>query len=88
MRKLTQNDFYGDVKNKKISIVDDIWDSGKTMKSVLDYLGDEDIVTATLYWKATAKGKPDYYAEVAGENEWIVFPFECQEFRRQKKLTK
>ena len=75
--------FYGDVKNKKILIVDDIWDSGKTMEAVLDYLGDEDIVTATLYWKETAKGKPDYYAEVAIENEWIVFPFECQEFRRQ-----
>jgi len=75
--------FYGDIKGKKILIVDDIWDSGKTMGAVLDYLGNEDITTATLYWKKTAKGRPNYYAETSERNEWIIFPWERIEFKRE-----
>jgi len=75
--------FNGDVKGKRVLIVDDIYDSGKTMKAVLEYLKGEDITTATLYWKETANGKPDYYAEVVKENEWLVFPFEKYEFWRE-----
>ena len=81
--------FYGDVKGKRILIVDDIWDSGKTMEAVLGYLGNEDIVTATLFWKETAKGRPDYYAESSKDNEWVVFPWEQMEFKRdlEKKIV-
>ena len=74
--------FYGDVKGKKILIVDDIWDSGKTMQAVLKYLKGEDITTTTLFWKEDAKKKPDYYAEVAKKKEWIVFAWERYEFWR------
>jgi len=74
--------FCGDVKDTKILIIDDIWDSGKTMEGVLNYLGDEDITTATLFWKETAKGRPTYYAETVKENTWIVFPWENYEFWR------
>ena len=77
--------FYGDVKGKKVLIIDDIWDSGRTMEAVLEYLGKENVTTATLYWKEKALNKPNYYAETARENEWIVFPWETWEFRRLMK---
>ena len=75
--------FDGDVKGR-ILLVDDIFDSGKTMEAVLDHLNGKQVTTATIFWKETAKNKPDYYAEVAKENEWIVFPFEMAEFNREK----
>jgi len=77
--------FDGNVKGKKTLIVDDIWDSGKTMNAVLDYLGEEQIKTATLCWKRTAKAKPDYFAIDIADNQWVVFPWEIREFDREKK---
>lgn len=74
--------FFGDVSGK-ILIVDDILDSGKTMNAVLKYLGDKDVTTATLLWKETAPNKPNYYADIAKKDEWIVFPFETKEFERE-----
>jgi hypoxanthine phosphoribosyltransferase len=74
--------FYGDIKNKKVLVVDDIWDSGKTMEAVLYNMRGEDITTATLFWKETAKCKPNYYADTVKENEWIIFPWEFCEFER------
>ena len=74
--------FSGDVKGKKILIIDDIWDSGDTMRAVLEYLGEEDVTTATLFWKETANTEPTYFNEKAKENEWIVFPWETYEFAR------
>jgi len=75
--------FYGDVKGKNILVVDDIWDSGRTMSAVLDSLDCENVKTATLYWKETALDQPDYYGGVAKHNEWIVFPWERYEFWRE-----
>jgi hypoxanthine phosphoribosyltransferase len=75
--------FSGDVRGRRILIIDDIWDSGMTMNAVQDYLKDEDIKTATLYWKETSPEKPDYYAEVAKIDEWIVFPWERYEFWKE-----
>ena len=77
--------FAGDVQGKKILIIDDIWDSGVTMNAVLNYLGDEDITTATLFWKETAQSEPTYYSERAEENTWVVFPWETYEFWRDIK---
>jgi hypoxanthine phosphoribosyltransferase len=76
--------FNEDITGETILIVDDIWDSGKTMQVVLDHFGDTNIVTSTLFWKETAKGKPDYYSQVAKENEWIVFPWEKREMSNLK----
>jgi len=77
--------FQGDIHNKKILIIDDICDSGITMASVLKELDGEDITTATLFWKEATCEKPDYYSEIAKENEWIVFPWEKQEFKREMR---
>lgn len=84
MEKAKIRAFDGDVSGKKILLVDDLADSGKTMEAVLEYLKDEKITTATLFWKETAIRKPDYYAEIAKKDEWIVFPFEIAEFNREK----
>ena len=78
-------EFYGDVRGKKTLIVDDIWDSGRTMNAVLDHLNEEQVKTSTLCWKKTAEGKPDYYAITVEENEWVIFPWEMKEFVRELK---
>ena len=75
--------FHGDVKGKRILVVDDIWDSGMTMKAVLEYLKGEDITTATLYWNSKVKDKPNYYANITKEGAWIVFPWEKEETKRE-----
>jgi hypoxanthine phosphoribosyltransferase len=75
--------FNVDTKGKHL-IIDDIHDSGKTMEAVLEHLKGKEVTTATIFWKESAKNKPDYYAEVAKENEWIVFPWEMAEFNREK----
>jgi len=73
-----------DIEGKKVLVVDDIWDSGKTMKAVLDYLKNHNtqVTTATLYFKETEVGQPDYYANVVPKEEWLVFPWEKYEFWR------
>lgn len=79
--------FVGDIKDKKILIVDDIWDSGKTMKAVLEHLKGYNITTATLYWKSrpddfSIPQGPDYFSKMVKEGEWLVFPWEKYEFWR------
>jgi hypoxanthine phosphoribosyltransferase len=56
-----------------ILIVDDICDSGKTLKK---FKFEENIYTATLHWKQSADYQPNYFWEIAYENEWIVYPWE------------
>ena len=59
-----------------ILIVDDICDSGETIKKIKENF--PKCQTATLYYKETAIDKPDIYGETVGE-EWIVFPWENNE---------
>ena len=59
-----------------ILIVDDICDSGKTIKKLKESFNK--CQTATLYYKETAIDKPDIYGETV-EEEWIVFPWESNE---------
>jgi uncharacterized protein len=58
------------VNGKTVLIVDDIWDSGKT-------------VTAVLHYKPTASlfpdQRPEYYAEETAA--WIVYPWEPESER-------
>jgi len=73
--------------DKKIIVVDDIWDSGKTMIAVTEYLkkmGLRNFCTATLFWKEVTENKPDYYAQTAKKNEWVRFPWEKYEFEKIK----
>jgi len=59
-----------------ILIVDDICDSGETIKKLKENF--PKCQTATLYYKETAIDKPDIYGETVGE-EWLVFPWENNE---------
>ena len=56
-----------------ILIVDDICDSGKTLKR---FKFEENVYTATLHWKQSSEYQPNYFWEIAYENEWIVYPWE------------
>jgi uncharacterized protein len=66
----------------KILLVDDLVDSGNTMKVVVDYLSlmksITSIHTATLYKKSKSIFTPDFF--VKESDEWIVFPYEKTEF--------
>jgi hypoxanthine phosphoribosyltransferase len=54
-------------------IVDDICDTGETLKSYTPY---EYILTATIHHKQSAIVKPDFYYSLIPENRWIVYPWE------------
>jgi len=68
------------VKGKKILVVDDVADTGKSIWLVKQHLfehGAEEVKTATLYYKPWSTTKPDYYAKQT--RHWIVFPWEIKE---------
>lgn len=56
----------------KVLIVDDICDSGNT----LSYFTQFGCPTATIHYKRSASIKPTFWADVASEGEWIVYPWE------------
>jgi len=60
---------YVDRINKDTLVVDDICDTGETLKKSIA------MYTATLHYKPTAKFTPDFYAKEVG-TEWIVYPWE------------
>ena len=55
--------------NKDTLVVDDICDTGETLKKSIA------MYTATLHYKPTAIFTPDFYAKEVG-TEWIVYPWE------------
>ncbi len=77
--KLTQC-LSADITGKKVLIVDEVADSGKSLGLVTDHgleQGAHEIKTATLYFKPCCTFKPDFFEE---ETEcWIVFPWEIKE---------
>ncbi|MCT7562192.1 phosphoribosyltransferase [Aliarcobacter butzleri] len=63
---------------KKVLIIDDIVDSGKTMKEIIKILKEKfpkvEFKLATIFYKKTAVIKPDYYVKNA--DVWIDFFWE------------
>ena len=59
-----------------ILIIDDICDSGKTVKEIRKNY--PKVKVACLYHKETASETPDIYGEIVGD-EWLVFPWEENE---------
>ena len=59
-------------------IVDDLVDSGQTMKQVIDHLSGEEvnILTAVLFYKSGASIKPSIYMHEVSPNTWLIFPWE------------
>lgn len=70
---------FNGLKDVNILIVDDIADSGETLKYAVSKLkenGCKKIQTASVFYKPCSKFKPDYFAEEVGEKVWIVQPWE------------
>ena len=69
------------IAGKKILLVDDIADSGKTLKRAITYLKrfrPASITTVTMFYKPHSAVRPDYFANVTAK--WILLPFEITEW--------
>ena len=68
-----------------ILLVDDLVDSGVTLKKTLDWLDRkygfyiEEVRTAVLWYKHCSVITPDYYVDYLQDNPWIHQPFEPYE---------
>lgn len=68
------------IRGKNVLLVDDVSDSGKTLKRAVSYLrklGPADITTATMFYKPHSLYRPDIYAKLT--TKWILFPYEPTE---------
>lgn len=68
------------VKGKGVLIMDDVADTGKSLKVVRDHViesGARSVKIATIYYKPWSIITPDYYVKVT--RRWIVFPWELKE---------
>ncbi len=93
-------DFYGDINErkeepeitqsapnlsgKKVLIVDDVADSGKSLKKVMEQLDQMDncvYKTLTIHYKPHSIVKPDYY--LVETDKWVVYGWEKFEFMEQ-----
>ncbi len=72
------------VAGKKVLIVDEVADTGKSLKLIKEHLAKEgaaEVRIATIYYKPWSAVLPDYYAEET--SCWIVFPWEVKETIRK-----
>ena len=68
------------VKDKKVLVVDDVADTGGSLKLVNAHLkeqGASEIRIATIYYKPWSVILPDYYEKET--SKWIIFPWERKE---------
>lgn len=67
------------VKDKQVLVVDDITDTGKSLKLVWEKLMTEakEVKSVTLYHKPWSCFKPDLYSRET--DAWIIFPWEYHE---------
>jgi hypoxanthine phosphoribosyltransferase len=72
------------VKGKKVLIVDEVADTGKSLRLVKSHLkeqGATEVKIMTIYYKPWSIVVPDWYAKET--SRWIVFPWERKETVRQ-----
>ena len=79
----------------KVLLVDDLADSGITLKKSIDWLQhfygfylDEPVRTAVLFYKAASSFKPNYYIDYLEDSPWIHMPFEKYEDMKVEDLIK
>ncbi|SPT74623.1 phosphoribosyltransferase [Arcanobacterium haemolyticum] len=66
------------IKGKKLLVVDDVADSGRTLKMAVDMLADlkADVRSAVIYNKPRSVIAPDYSWKAT--DKWIVFPWSSE----------
>ncbi len=67
-----------DIREKKVLLVDDITDTGETLRVSLEYLKGfepEAIKTAVLIHKTTSNLRPDYFVKKIIKWRWVIFPW-------------
>lgn len=67
-----------DITGKKVLIVDDVTDTGDTLKLAVDYvwgLKPKDVKTAVLQHKTCSTFVPDFYAQKIIKWRWIIYPW-------------
>lgn len=73
-----------DIEKKKVLLVDDVADTGKSLEVAKKHLEKKNIQAlkiATLHYKSHSRIKPDFYYERT--EDWIVYPWEMVEFTRE-----
>jgi len=77
----------------RILLVDDLVDSGITLKETIPWLQEysqvaiEEIRTAVIWYKDCSVIVPDYYADYLPDNPWIHQPFEMYEHITPEELA-
>lgn len=69
------------VRGKRVLVVDDVADTGKSLRAPRDYLKKlrpKEIKIATLHYKPKSVLRPDFFIEET--DAWIVYPHERREF--------
>ena len=72
------------VKGVKVLVVDDVADTGESLKVAVDHLdvcGAKAVKTATIYYKPQSIFKPDFF--IVQTEQWVVFPWERFETTRR-----
>ncbi|MHA1617604.1 MAG: phosphoribosyltransferase [Candidatus Njordarchaeales archaeon] len=80
-----------DVSGKNVLIVDDVADTGKTLKLALEHVKSKnakEVKIATIHLKPWSILVPDFFIETT--DKWIVYPWEYHEFIKEmtERLTK
>jgi hypoxanthine phosphoribosyltransferase len=78
--KIIEKDF-SHLKNKKILIIDDLVDSGESLRDAIKYLSKfepEDIKSMVLYEKEKTIYHPNFVGKKTGNNEWVSFEWEIE----------
>lgn len=77
----------------RILLVDDLVDSGESLKRTLIWLDRhygfyvDEVKTAVLWYKACSTIAPDYYVDYLSDNPWIHQPFERYEHMNPADLS-
>lgn len=66
-----------DVTGKRVLVVDDVADTGHSLKVVANHLkrkGVKDLKVCTIYMKPQSVFRPDFFARTT--RKWVIFPWE------------
>ena len=84
--KPTVENFNVIIEKKNVLLIDDIVDTGLTIDAAISKIYEcrpSIIKTATLLCKKQVKRRPTYIGTECEDNEWIIFPWEKEEFKKE-----